>query len=63
MGKSDIIDEKGHFRELTWNCIWEKENNKFNAQIQYYIDPNVQDNEESMCVEYKYTIVNPVNTQ
>jgi len=60
---NNIIDEDGSYKELTWLGIWKKENHKFSAQIQYYMDPNTQDIDKSVYVEYKYIFTNPVNTK
>ncbi len=51
---SDVKGEgEGKYKILSWSKTWKKENAEFDAYLDYYADPNGQNPEESLAVEYK----------
>jgi Zn-dependent protease len=61
---SDVIeDEDGSHKALIWAGIWEKEGNKFFAEITYCTDVEGKNPESAMGVELKYAIEHPEITK
>jgi hypothetical protein len=60
----DIKDDgESKYKTLLWSKTWKKENAEFGAYLDYYTDPNGRNPDESLAVEYKYIVTNPVNTK
>jgi Zn-dependent protease len=64
----DIEEEEGYeYRDLAWSQRWKKENSEFRIDIWYETEPNsVKPKDEAYdeaYIEYKYTIMNPVDTK